>query len=456
MALSTIPAYDSDRVNRHGGHAVVVGAGIAGLVAARVVADAYDTVTLIERDALSSVPRHRDGCPQGVPANVLWESCRTVLEAFFPGLEDELVDHGAVRVDLAVDGRFVCRGGDLAPGRERHQLVSVSRPLLEHVLRSRLTERDDVHVRSSCHCVGYLIPDGTSIAGVSLQDESTGPSTMTADLVVDATGCASQTPGWLAAHGFPEPPLEEVPINLVSASAIIDRPPSARGMISVWPTAPHARGAMVVPVERDRWQVTLFGVTGDHPPVEPSLFAQFATDLPTPRVDTLLDRHPLIRPDIVCHRGSAPRRRRYEAIDRVPNGLAVIGDAVASYDPRYGQGTAATALQALQLHHALAGAGFDPSTYYRRVAAVVDVAWMLTPPGEFCAARTSGPPLRTRALTTWYLDRMLRRAHHDGRLTDAFLAVASLREPPQTLARPAVARRVLAPQLSVPRPASFL
>lgn len=456
MALSTIPAYEPDRVAVQGDHAVVVGAGFAGMLAARVAADAYGTVTVVERDDLPATPVPRDGCPRDAHVHPLWESGLTVLEALFPGVEEELLDRGAVRVDLDVDGRFHSHGGVLAPGLAEHRLISATRPLFEHVLRTRLGERDDVHVRSPCHCVGYLIPDGATVAGVALQDGSAGPSTMAADLVVDATGAASRTPRWLRGHGFPAPPLEEVTIDLAAASTMVDRPPSDRRLIGVWPTAPHTRGAMVLPIERDRWQVTLTGVHGDHPPVEASLFKAFAADLPTSRVGRLLDRHPMVQPTIAGQSVPANRRRRYEAAEPFPDGLAVIGDAVATCDPSYGQASSVAALQALQLHHAMAGDGFEASTYFDRVADVVDAAWTVAVRGDFAYAETSGPKPRATAITNWYLDRLIRRAHGDGRLTDAYLAVASLCDPPRTLARPDVARRVLAPQLSVPRPASFL
>jgi len=64
MTIATVPRYDPDRVSTAGDHAVVVGGSVAGLFAARVLADGFERVTILERDPLPAGPAARDGVPQ--------------------------------------------------------------------------------------------------------------------------------------------------------------------------------------------------------------------------------------------------------------------------------------------------------------------------------------------------------------------------------------------------------
>ena len=83
--LSAVP-------RRH--HAVVVGGSLAGMLAARVLSDHFDRVTLLERDRFPETPAARKGLPQGRHAHGLLERGRRALERLLPGLTGELVRTG--------------------------------------------------------------------------------------------------------------------------------------------------------------------------------------------------------------------------------------------------------------------------------------------------------------------------------------------------------------------------
>ena len=85
-------------MNKLGEQAVVLGASMAGLLAARVLSEFYGTVTLVERDVLPEVPAHRR-VPQGRHMHALWSSGSHALGQLFPGLLDELVAAGANVLD---------------------------------------------------------------------------------------------------------------------------------------------------------------------------------------------------------------------------------------------------------------------------------------------------------------------------------------------------------------------
>jgi 2-polyprenyl-6-methoxyphenol hydroxylase-like FAD-dependent oxidoreductase len=205
---------------------------------------------------------------------------------------------------------------------------------------------------------------------------------------------------------------------------------------------------MAAPIEGDRWVVNLSGVHGASPPTDHAGFVGYAERLPIPELARLLDEHEWATSEVVSYPFPSNRRCRYEALDRFPTGLLVVGDAVASFNPVYAQGMSVAALEALVLHHVLALAD-DPRDlavpFFDRVADVVDVAWSLAVGADFGFPETEGRKPRGTAFFNWYLDRLLRHAHTDGTLTDAFVRVLTMERPPTSLLRPGIAWRVLRP-----------
>ena len=194
--------------------------------------------------------------------------------------------------------------------------------------------------------------------------------------------------------------------------------------------------------------MTLFGLHGDHPPTDPDGFRAFADSLPTPALSRLLDGHEWRAGEIHHYPFPSSRRRRYEDLHRFPGGLLVTGDAVASFNPIYGQGMSVAALDALQLHHALAADDLDAlaSQFFDRVGEVVDIVWRMTVGADFEFPATEGPKPRGTDLFNRYVARVIETAHSDPHVSDAFARVLRLERRPTTLLSPGVAWRVLAPE----------
>jgi pimeloyl-ACP methyl ester carboxylesterase len=93
-----------------GGHAIVIGASMGGLLAARALADHFDQVTILERDALPQFCEPRKGVPQGRHTHGLLARGREVLEQLFPGLGEELVAEGAISGDVVDGARLIVFG----------------------------------------------------------------------------------------------------------------------------------------------------------------------------------------------------------------------------------------------------------------------------------------------------------------------------------------------------------
>ena len=454
MTLASVPRYESDGVSTVGEHAVVVGASVAGLLAAHVLADGFETVTIVDKDRLPDGPATRPGVPQDSQIHALLEAGRATLEDLFPGFGEDLISAGGLMIDGASDVRFYDEGDFLADGPRRFPVYSATRPLLEHVVRQRVTGLRGVRLRSGCQFVEYLADgEGRAVNGVLVRDRDSGTEAISADLVVDATGRTSRTPTWLREHGFVPPPVDEVGIDIAYSTIAVRRPADDRRAILMPAAPPHTRGAAVFPTENGRWLVNVHGVHGDHPPTDVEGLEDFAASLPTADVTQLLEAHPRVSEDVEYYPFPSSRRRYYEDLEQFPDGLIVLGDAIASFNPIYGQGMSVAALEALVLHHALSSNGRENLglRFFDRVEDVVDAAWTMAIGADFQFPQTSGPKPRGTALFDRYLSRLSRKAHVDSELRDALFRVFMMERPPTSLLHPRVVGRVLKPSNPISR-----
>lgn len=448
MTLRNLPRYDPTKIPTVGERAIILGASMAGLAATRVLADAFEEVVVLERDELPDEPAPRDGAPQTSHPHVLLEAGRATLEDFFPGFTEDVVREGGLMVDAATEMGFYEGGDFLADGHEQMPMLCASRALFEHVTRTRVRGLDAAEIRDGCRFSRYLFdPDEERVTGVTYRDRSGEERTLRADLVVDATGRTSRTPSWLEERGYEPPRVEEVTVDVTYSTIRIERPPGDRRVLVVPPSPPRTRGAAAIPIENGQWEFIVQGLHGDDAPTEREPFVEFARSFPVPEVGELVTDHEWRSAEIHHYPFPSSVRRRYDELDRFPGGLAVIGDAVASFNPVYGQGMSVGALDALVLGHALAENGPDGvwERYFERASDLIDQAWQAAVGADFAFAKTTGPKPRGTDLFNRYVDRLVRNAHDDGRLTDAYYRVFRLERPTTSLLHPAVVWRVFRP-----------
>jgi 2-polyprenyl-6-methoxyphenol hydroxylase-like FAD-dependent oxidoreductase len=432
-----------------GDRAVVLGGSLAGMLAARVLADAYAQVTVIDRDELPETPMHRRGVPHGRHIHALLARGQQALEELFPGLTAELVARGVPAGDLLADTRLYLSGHRLRQAHAGLVVLCASRPVLEGHVRARVRALPNLRFLDSCDIVGLAAtPDGRRVAGARVLRRADGSAEelLGADLVVDATGRGARTPIWLEALGYARPETEQVRVGLGYATRTYRLPPDALGgdlAVVQAATPQHPRTGALQLLEGDRWMLTLGGILGDHPPTDPDGFLEFARSLRFPDIyQTVRDAEPLDDP--VGFRFPASVRHRYERLDRFPDGLLVLGDAVSSFNPVYGQGMTVAALEALALRrHLERGAEPQPRRWFRDLAHLVDVPWEIAAGGDLVFPGVSGRRTLKTRLVNAYIVRLHAAAAHDASLAGAFVRVAGLVASPQSLLRPGIAVRVL-------------
>ena len=432
-----------------GDRAVVLGASMAGLLAARVLADAYTQVIVVDRDDLPDPPMHRRGVPHGRHIHALLARGQQALEELLPGLTADLVASGAPAGDLLGNGRWYLNGHRLRQAPAGLVMVCASRPVLEGAVRARVRALPNVAFLDARDIVGLVASaDGGRVTGARVlrRADRAAEDVLDGELVVDATGRGSRTPIWLEALGYPRPDVEQVRIGLGYATRSYRLPPDALGgdlAVVHGGTPAHPRGGAMLRLEGDRWMVTLGGILGDHPPTDPDGFLGFARSLRFSDIyESVRDAEPLDDP--VAFRFPVSVRHRYERLDRFPDGLLVLGDAVCSFNPIYGQGMTVAALEALALRrHLQPGTQPQSGPFFTDLARVVDVPWDIAVGGDLVFPGVEGRRTLKSRLINAYLARLHAAAAHDATLAAAFLRVTGLVTPPQSLLRPGVAIRVL-------------
>lgn len=355
------------------GQVVVIGAGLAGLLAAAAASGAGRSVMLLDRDPLTSGPLPRDGVPQGRQVHVLLYRGLLALEELLPGLRRELLEAGGVPLDT---GRlaFLNEAGWSPIGLPGFEMVSATRPLVEHLVRQRVQALAGVDVRGGRHVRGLSRRAG----GGWLVELAEGPP-LAADVVVDASGRGSRLPAWLAQAGFGEVSTTVVDAGIGYASRLYAAPVDILGDVAgvlLFPTPDHPYGGLAFPVEGGRWVVNTVGFRPDRPPRDAEGFEAFLSRIRDP---ALSDFVRTARPvgDVAVHRQTSNVRNHYDRMKRWPPGLLVIGDALCAFNPIYGQGITVCAQEALLLREALE-AGLRPGTerrLLRRFQRVTSLPW---------------------------------------------------------------------------------
>ncbi len=439
-------------MDRRGGHAVVFGASMGGLLAARVLADFYDRVTVVERDILPVDPVNRRGVPQGRLIHAALARCTQILDELFPGFVDELKAAGVGSWDdgdlsklwLSVAGHQSLRYGR---AHNPPPVLFPSRPILEWTVRRRVKAITNVTFLEAHDVVGLTAtPDRDRVTGARVVDRARGgATTLKADLVVDATGRGSRTPVFLEELGYGRPAEDELTVQLsYSCQPVRIAPDAVREyMIALFPEPGRPKMFGFIKNENDTWMFAVGAVAGLEPPRRPAEMLRFAADFaPAHVLEALRTAEPL--GDVVHHRVPSNRWRRYDKMRRIPDGLLVVGDAVCSFNPIYGQGMTVAAIEATVLRDCLQrGDRGLPRRFFRASARQIRVAWQTAVGSDLTLPEVVGPRPMLMRISNMFLERVMTATESDPIVAGQFMRVTGMIDSPVRLLRPNILLRIM-------------
>ncbi|XXY45203.1 FAD-dependent monooxygenase [Sorangium sp. So ce269] len=435
-----------------GAHAVVIGASMAGLVSARVLAEHFARVTVVDRDRLPSSPDVRRCVPQGRHVHVLLGAGLSVVSDLFPGIVEEMASGGALLRDFSEQIAWYHCGVWKAQFASGIPFLQCSRGFLEHHVRQRVRSLPNVEILDETTVSGLRVSaDRARVTGVYIERPGSGPDELTAELVADASGRGSQAPQWLEAAGYARPPESKVQIDIAYVSRMYRPPERYRHsplFLVIYPRPPgQKRGGFLFSVEGDRWYVSLSGYFGEHPPLDDAGFVEFSRTIARPELHELIkDAEPLTAPAI--YRFPADRRRHFERMPRHLEGLAVLGDAACAFDPIFGQGMSVACLGASALDRCLREQARGDvrglaERFQRELASLTDLPWRLATTEDLSFPEATGERPFWFGAMRWYNRKLAEISAYDTAVYGRWLLVLHLIRGLATCFSPSVVLAVL-------------
>lgn len=389
-----------------GRQAVVIGAGMGGLAAAGALAGFFEHVIVLERDELPVAAVDRQGAPQGRHNHALLAGGQRALAALFPGFEDDLAGAGAVRLRSNADFYTEFPGFDPFPQRDLgFDVYSMSRPQIELTARRRTEGLANVVLRSRCRgralqATGHQT--GARILGVLFEDAQGRTESLSAELVVDASGRGGLTHDLLDAVGLPQPEETVIGVDIGYATAVFAVPDNAptnwRAVLTVPQPAEKSRGALLLPLEGgDRWMVSVGGRYREKPPGDATGFLDFARQLRTPTVYNAI-RNAARLSEVARFAFPASIWRHFERLEAVPYGLLPFGDVICRFNPVWGQGMTVAAQEAVLLRQLLRERTTDDPladlapAFFAGAHDLIETPWRQAAIPDFVMPETEGEP----------------------------------------------------------------
>jgi 2-polyprenyl-6-methoxyphenol hydroxylase-like FAD-dependent oxidoreductase len=433
-------------------HAVVCGASIAGLLTARVLSDFYTTVTVVERDPLPDTAMHRKGVPQGRQLHALSIGGSQLIRQLFPDFLTEIAAAGAhvlnqgdlSRVSISVRGHELNRSTTFDDPTAM-AICLASRPFLEHHIGSRVRAIGNVRILDA-HDVVEPVTRGDRVTGVRVVGRVEGEEqVLDADLVVDAMGRAARTPAFLQRSGYGRPTENRSPMRDVTyASQTLRIPEGAPSekMAMFFAKPGQTSGGGLLAYEHDTWVLSVGRFAGYEAPQDTAGLIACAAEFAPPRLISILGGAQPVD-DLYVIRFPGAVWRRYDRMRRFPAGFLVIGDAICSLNPIYGQGMSVAARQALVLRDCLAGTDTGLSRrFFKGAAKQIRPVWWSNQINDFSLTGLDGRHSALRKVINRRMDATLRAASHDTLVAEKFLRVGHLVDSPSKLFHPSVLMRV--------------
>lgn len=434
-----------------GKKAIVIGGSLGGLLTARALRNHFDEIIILEKDKVNNEPESRKGQPHTKHLHGLLPAGLNAMMHYFPDLLAALKNNGATVVDFAGSMHWYTHGGYRKSFDIGLTAVSASRPLLESMIRERVLAIPGIHLIDQAS-VKQLITsnDHKKVTGVVVeQKDKSETASLYGDMVIDVSGRGSRTTQWLRDSDYDVPATSEVKVNVGYTTRMYERSPEdpmSKKWIFHTPHAPlEYRIGGAFPIEGNRWIVSMGGWHGEHAELDENAFMEFARSLPMKDIYKIVSTcKPLS--EITQYKYLFSLRRHYEKLKRFPAGYLVLGDALCSFNPVYGQGMTSAALQAVALDELLKENISEDKLakrFFCKAAKIIDIPWDMAVGEDFRFAETTGPRPRTINIINKYVTLVHKATLKDEVVCEAFLKVMSLLKHPTSLFHPKIAWRVL-------------
>jgi 2-polyprenyl-6-methoxyphenol hydroxylase-like FAD-dependent oxidoreductase len=428
-------------------HAVVIGGSMAGLVAARVLSNHFKNVTIIEKDKVNDKPETRKGQPQTRHIHLLLVHAMNILTEYFPQLKKELLENGALELDVGNDYNWYSYGGFKKKGATGIKALTMTRQLLEYHVKKHALDIKNITIQDEAKVIEMKMQDENVKA---LVVEKTGERhVINTDFVVDASGRGTSAFRWLKQHGYPTPEESKIKIDIMYVTILFERKKMPEGekteVISYTPDAPKEKlGAVLMPIEDDRWVLTLIGMRGAVPPQNDDELLKFLKELPISELyDTIATATRLT--DFVVYKYPNSVRRHYEKLKKFPGSYLVLGDAVSSFNPMYAQGMASSICQAKILDEVLKSTPSNEKVfkpYINKVNKVIEDFWTSGAYEDFKYPETEGEKPVGLKTINGYMKALQKAANKDAELFKEILEVAGALKSGKELFRPKILWKV--------------
>lgn len=434
--------------------AIVIGAGMAGLAAAGAVAEYFERVIVLERGRLPDRAMPRSGGPQSWHLHGLVPGGQRALSDLFPDFERDLVDAGAVPLRVSCDMRTEVPGLGPYPSRDFGWLFyGASRPLIERVTRRQVEKLANVTVRPQCSVIEIIgTPDGSMARGVRYESTDGREEALAADLVIDASGRGAPTLALLRSSRRMVPHAIVIGVDVHYTTATFVIPPDAstdwRAIVTRprWPE--HGRGGSILPIEGNRWILTLTGRLGERPPVDLDGFMGYLQRLETQTIYNAV-KHAERRGGFERYAHPASIWRRFDRLSSFPDGLVPIGDSICRYNPNDRHGMSVAAQEAWLLKQLLKDrmaeadplAGLAPA-FFSESLPLVEGPWTTSAISDLAYPATCGERPADLESQLKYNGALTRVAMQDAAVHRLVTEVQHLLKPPSVLKEPSVDRLV--------------
>jgi hypothetical protein len=246
--------------------------------------------------------------------------------------------------------------------------------------------------------------------------------------------------------GYGRPEEEQVVIDLAYSTRFYERPPNSPEdwkLLFVSPCPPTSwRAGYTQRVEGGRWIVTLNGYFGDYPPVDDEGFLEFARSLLKPDIYDLIRTAKPLGPAVI-HKFMSSRWLHYERMKRLPEGFVLIGDAVCSFNPVFGQGMTIASMGVKILGDCIAAQASSspdlhglPLRFQQELARLVARPWGMTAMMDLKHPQAQGKRVPGLGLLHWAFDTLIDQTSLNKEACLQFYEMMHMKKGPEVLLRP--------------------